>query len=117
MAEDFDEHTNPEDAAMADIKGILRERARTKKMSWDEIAAASNVTYVTVKNVMIENNVRHTLRTLHRIAKALDVDIGVITRIGTSGKARVIPPLTPNQKAAVLAYWREVELNRKIKKS
>lgn len=98
---------------MADIKGRIRERARNLRLSWEDIANKSDVTYQTARSVMIDNNVRHTWNTLYSICVALDVRLTGIVGLKTKTLPQELAPLTRRQQDAVNAYWREVLENRK----
>ena len=113
MAKNFDEYNNPEDADMADLKGRLRHAVVERNSSWEEIIAETRLGRETVFSVMMDNNVRHTWRTLHRIARFLDVRIAPIEGYGRRKlQPNELRPLTAKQARFIKALVKKVRAER-----
>lgn len=115
MKREFDEVNNPGDAWLADCKGQIRERARKKNLSIQELSAISGISAETVLRVLREDGVRHTVNTLISLETVLDIRSARIDGVKTKRQPDELPPLSSKQRRAINDWIRENVAKRKKK--
>lgn len=120
MAREFDETVHRGDAWIADKKGKIRARFRSRKMKLQELADLTGLTKETVFKVLWEDNIRHTVNTIVTLLEAMDIRVASIDGVNSKPQPDELPPLSPKVRAA-LNLWvkqhREQHAKKKKPKS
>jgi|GEM_PF-3691782 len=98
MAQDFNEVDNPSDAWIADLKGQIRSKYLERKgLMWEDIAADTGISLPTVRAVMRENNIRHTVKTLLTLAAYFDIRVAFIEGLKSKPQPQELPKFTKRE--------------------
>lgn len=104
MAREFDETVNRGDAWIADHKGKIRARFRSRRMTLQGLADQTGLTKETIFRVLWEDNIRHTVNTIITLLEAMDIRVASIDGVNSKPQPDEVPSLSPKMRAS-LNVW------------